>query len=99
MGLCQSEIAERLVAQVPDVPRIVDRMAKAGWVERVRGLADRRLVMATLTLAGVKLVGGLDAAMSELHSVLFKDLTQEEMERLNELLVAARQAARRETVA
>src|ERR1700728_1030002 len=41
-GLCQYEIAERLVAQVPDVPRIIDRMEKAGWVHRVRGVEDRR---------------------------------------------------------
>jgi len=98
-GLCQYEIAERLVAQVPDVPRIVDRMEKAGWVERVRGQADRRVVMASLTQAGVALVGELDAAMDDLHSVLFKDLTQEEMERLNELLVAARKTGCEENVA
>src|ERR1700735_1860063 len=41
-GLCQYEIAERLVAQVPDVPRIVERVEKAGWGQGVRGGSDRR---------------------------------------------------------
>jgi DNA-binding MarR family transcriptional regulator len=59
-GLCQYEIGDRLVAQVPDVPRIIDRMQKAGWVQRVRGVADRRVVMTSLTPQGLALVASLD---------------------------------------
>ena len=95
-GLCQYEIGDRLVAQVPDVPRIVERMEKAGWVKRERGQADRRIVMASLTPAGSALVGELDQAMEHLHSVLFTGLTNDEMERLIELLVAARETGNRE---
>jgi DNA-binding MarR family transcriptional regulator len=96
MGLCQFEIAERLVAQVPDVPRIVERMEKAGWVQRARGVADRRLVMASLTPAGVALAADLDGPMAEIIAGLFGDLNEAEMERLNELLVAGRSAVCRE---
>jgi len=95
-GLCQFEIAERLVAQVPDVPRIVDRMEKAGWVQRVRGVTDRRVVMTSLTPAGLALVTELDAPMAEHHLGLFAELDEAEMEQLNELLVAARSAVLRE---
>ncbi len=89
-GLCQYEIAERLVAQVPDVPRIIERMAKAGWVRRVRGTADRRVVMASLTPAGLALVNELDHALSFAETGMFQALSQPEREQLNELLVAAR---------
>src|SRR5580700_6984476 len=73
-GLCQYEIGDRLVAQVPDVPRIVERMEKAGWVRRQRGNSDRRIVMASLTPAGMELVNFLDRPMLELVSGIFAGL-------------------------
>jgi DNA-binding MarR family transcriptional regulator len=89
-GLCQYEIGDRLVAQVPDVPRIIDRMQKAGWVQRVRGVADRRVVMTSLTPQGLALVASLDVPVAEITSGAFSTLTTEQMEQLNELLAAAR---------
>jgi DNA-binding MarR family transcriptional regulator len=89
-GLCQYEIGERLVAQVPDVPRIVERMEKAGWVQRVRGEEDRRMVMASLTSAGLALVDSLDGVMEEMAGGVFEGLSVEQMQQLNELLVLAR---------
>jgi DNA-binding MarR family transcriptional regulator len=93
VGLCQYEIGDRLVAQMPDVPRIVDRMVKAGWVDRVRGAKDRRMVMTRLTDRGRALVDELDRTMDELTSDIFVGMSEVEMERLNELLVAARTAS------
>lgn len=89
-GLCQYEIGARLVAQVPDVPRILDRMEKAGWVKRVRGEADRRMVIAGLTAKGLGLVGALDGTMVEMQGEILQGLSEDELGRLNELLVLAR---------
>ena len=89
-GLCQYEIKARLVAQVPDVPRILDRMAKSGWVERVRAKPDRRVVMTTLSENGRKLVDELDGPLPAMMSEMFQALSEAEMGRLNELLVEAR---------
>ena len=89
-GLCQYEIAERLVAQVPDVPRIIDRMEKAGWVLRERGMSDRRVVRTRLTPLGAEMVGELDGTMNQLTCGLFGALTRAEMQKLIELLGAAR---------
>ncbi len=89
-GLCQSDIGERLVAQVPDVPRILDRMEKAGWVKRARGTEDRRVVMTTLTDQGLEVLAGLDEPMVAAMAELFDGMSRGDMERLNELLVAAR---------
>ena len=88
-GLCQYEIGDRLVAQVPDVPRIVDRMEKAGWVQRVRGTSDRRIVMASLTQAGLDLAGSLDKPVAEMISGIFAGLGDEQIETLNLLLASA----------
>lgn len=51
-GLCGREIAERLISPVPDVSRLLDRMAAAGWVRRTRSATDRRHVTACITRAG-----------------------------------------------
>lgn len=92
-GLCQYEIGERLVAQVPDVPRILERMEKAGWVKRERAAADRRMVLASLTEDGRAAVDELDGPVLAIMNGLFPAMTEDEMERLNELLVAAREHA------
>lgn len=91
-GLCQSDIGTRLVAQVPDVPRILDRMERAGWVKRERGVEDRRVVMASLTETGLTLVGELDVPLVEMMSGMFSGLSETELQCLNDLLVAARKA-------
>jgi DNA-binding MarR family transcriptional regulator len=95
-GLCQYEIGDRLVAQVPDVPRIVDRMEKAGLVQRTRGTSDRRIVMASLTAAGMDLVGSLDEPVAGMISGIFSRLGDTEIETLNELLASARSAVKTE---
>ena len=89
-GLCQYKIRQRLVAEVPDVPRILDRMEKAGWVHRTRGAEDRRQVITALTDAGSALVEELDGPMDTMLGELFPRLTDERMTALNELLVEAR---------
>ncbi len=93
-GLVQYEVAERLVAQVPDVPRILSRMEKAGWVKRCRGTSDKRVVYATLTAAGLELVNSLDAVVHGAEEGMFPDLGTEQMEKLCELLVLARSGSR-----
>ena len=92
-GLCQWEIGARLVAQVPDVPRILERMVKAGWVQRVRGTEDRRVVLASLTDTGRALVAELDQPLVAMMLAMFPAMAEEEIVLLNELLVKARAGA------
>jgi DNA-binding MarR family transcriptional regulator len=89
-GLCQYEIRDRLVAQVPDVPRILERMEKAGWIARTRGEEDRRMVVASATAAGLKLLEELDKPMEGWMNEQFEGLSEAEIGRLNEMLVVAR---------
>jgi DNA-binding MarR family transcriptional regulator len=60
-------IGERLVVQDPDIPRLVDRLEKRGWVIRQRQLNDRRCVRVSITKSGLKLIDGLDAPVQALH--------------------------------
>jgi len=55
-GLCGREIAERMVSNVPDVSRLLDRMEEMGVIVRTRDPDDRRHVTARITAAGRKLV-------------------------------------------
>lgn len=55
-GLCGREIGERLVSRVPDVSRLLDRMADTGLVAKERDAADRRHVTTRLTAKGRRLL-------------------------------------------
>ena len=91
-GLPCSQIGERMVTREPDVTRLVDRLLKAGWVQRERSAEDRRVVSVKLTASGKKLVNKLDEPMMNLHRDTLGHLTKAEMKDLNRLLIKARDA-------
>jgi DNA-binding MarR family transcriptional regulator len=90
-GLCRHEIGDRLVAQVPDVTRLLDRMEEGGLVSRERSDADRRLVRTRITPDGLALLDRLDAPLVEMHRRWLGHLTPEQLRTLSELLALARQ--------
>lgn len=53
-GLCGREVAERLVASVPDVPRLLERMEAMRLVSRRRDPEDRRHVSTRITRSGLE---------------------------------------------
>jgi DNA-binding MarR family transcriptional regulator len=55
-GLCGREVAERMVARVPDVPRLLERLEGLGLIARERDPADRRHVTARITREGLELL-------------------------------------------
>jgi DNA-binding MarR family transcriptional regulator len=91
-GLCRGEVRERLVAQVPDVTRLLDRMQDAGLIERERDTADRRLVTTRITAAGLALLDALEAPVLEAHRRHLGHLSQEQLRTLITLLSEARAA-------
>jgi DNA-binding MarR family transcriptional regulator len=90
-GLCREDIRERLVAQVPDVTRLLDRLVQAGLVERARDKKDRRLVNTRITHAGLDLLKKLDAPVNAAHEKQLGHLTKTELRTLIELLAKARE--------
>jgi DNA-binding MarR family transcriptional regulator len=51
-GLCGRDVGERLISRVPDVSRLLDRMAEMGLLAKERDTADRRHVTARITPQG-----------------------------------------------
>jgi DNA-binding MarR family transcriptional regulator len=66
-GLCRNEIGTRMVRPVPDVTRLLDRLADMKLIVRERGGDDRRYVTTTITAAGLRVLGRLDPVVDELH--------------------------------
>src|SRR5687768_1055967 len=66
-GLCRNEVRDRLVAQVPDVTRLLDRMEEAGLIERERETADRRMVTTRITAEGLRVLKATDEPVLTLH--------------------------------
>ncbi len=90
-GLCRNEVRERMIAQVPDVTRLLDRMEAAGLIRRDRDGRDRRFVTARITEAGLELVAELDEPMRELHNRHLSHLGADDLGRLIDLLGRIRQ--------
>ncbi len=89
-GLCRNEVRERLVSQVPDVTRLLDRLEDAGLVARERGVKDRRLVTTTITPEGMRVLAELDEPVRGLHEKHLGHMTEPELRTLIDLLARAR---------
>jgi DNA-binding MarR family transcriptional regulator len=89
-GLCRAEVRERLVAQVPDVTRLLDRLEAAGLVARERGTRDRRYVTTRITADGLRLLEALDGPVEALHRDLLGHVAPDELRTLVALLAKVR---------
>jgi DNA-binding MarR family transcriptional regulator len=75
-GLCGREIGERMITRVPDVPRLLERLEKAGFISRERDSKDRRHVTARITDKGETLLeqmADISPSVVERFSQLSKD--------------------------
>ena len=90
-GLCRNEVRDRLVAQVPDVTRLLDRMEEAGLIERERETTDRRMVTTRITADGLRLLKALDEPVLALHREQLGHLSRHQLGTLIELLTLARE--------
>ena len=79
-------IAKKLVTRVPDVPRLLDRLEKAGWIVRERSENDRRVVDTKLTDKGEALVADIDPDLQLMHQQSFAHLSHNELSQLCALL-------------
>ena len=90
-GLACHAVSERMLTRLPDITRLVDRLAAGGLVTRERGVpADRRCVIIHITRKGLGLLSGLDRPVVELHQAQFSSLSQNELRDLEGLLAKAR---------
>ena len=85
-GLCGSDIGRRLVSQVPDMTRLLDRMAAAGLVVRERDPEHRSFVTTRLTDAGRQKLLETTPAIDAYHREQFRRFTPEQIRQFRELL-------------
>jgi DNA-binding MarR family transcriptional regulator len=93
-GLPCRELGRKMINRDPDITRLVDRLEKRGLVTRRRGKVDRRVVRASITAAGLALVRGLDAPVSQF---IRRRLGQLGLERLRGLAETLAQLSEVET--
>jgi DNA-binding MarR family transcriptional regulator len=85
-----TEIGEHLVAQVPDVTRLVDRLEELGFAERTRCDQGRRVVYVRITRKGLDVLAELDEPVLATHREQLGHMTRHELAELSRLLVKAR---------
>ena len=73
------EIANRMIARDPDITRLIDKLAKAGLVERTRDERDRRVVRSMITETGANKVEPLDEGVSRVHQELLEGIPESEL--------------------
>jgi DNA-binding MarR family transcriptional regulator len=85
------EVADRLVAAVPAITGLIDRLEAMELVARQRSTEDRRVVHVAITARGLELVAQLDQPVLDLHLALLGHLSHAELKELIRLLEKARQ--------
>src|SRR5689334_10898772 len=89
-GLCGREIGERMINRVPDVPRLLDRLEKAGFISRERNENDRRHVIARITTKGKDLLDEIGHTSAPVEK-WFKKLSHAQLESFIEALDTIRE--------
>lgn len=90
-GIPSQLIGRQLVARLPDITRLVDRLEDAGLVKRSRIPEDRRVVLVGITKKGLDLLARLDQPTLDLNKQQLAHMTRAELKDLNRLLCKARQ--------
>jgi DNA-binding MarR family transcriptional regulator len=85
------EIASRTVAVVPGITGVIDRLERAGFVNRLRCEEDRRVIHVALTDHGATTLAALDEPLLALHRKLLGHLSQAELKELIRLLEKVRE--------
>lgn len=95
-GLACHAIAERMISRDPDMTRLLDRMAKPGWITRERQSEDRRVVKTRITKKGLELLKPLDEPVHEMHKRQFRHVSGSRLKLLAKLLEELQSQPRKE---
>jgi DNA-binding MarR family transcriptional regulator len=87
------EIANRMITRDPDITRLLDRLERRGLISRSRETQDRRMVLARITVAGMRLLDRLDVPVRQAHTHQLGHVGRKRLELLAALLRACRDAA------
>lgn len=85
-GLSCGDIAAQLIAEVPDMTRLLDRLERLEYVYRERSQKDRRMVRVKITPRGKEVVANLKSQTHECHRRQFSRLSGESLKTLEGIL-------------
>ncbi|MDD2336138.1 MAG: MarR family transcriptional regulator [Geobacteraceae bacterium] len=85
-GVCQRELAERIVKDQPNTTRILDKMEFKGLIRRLPDPRDRRAFLVFHTAEGKRVREELLPVIRNLHKSSIKGFTDEEITLLKKLL-------------
>lgn len=91
-GLCGREVGERMIAKVPDVPRLLERMESMGLITRERDPEDRRHVTARIAGKGIDLTKRIMSELDAFETARMGMLSDTEMRALIDGLAQIRNA-------
>ena len=77
-GLPTLVIRDRLIQQAPGITRLVEKLARAGHLDRSRSTPDRRQVICRITPTGLALLEGIDPVEHHAIEDVGRRLTAEE---------------------
>ncbi len=86
------EVADRMLAAVPGITGLIDRLEGMGLLARRRCIEDRRVVFVAITDKGLERLSRLDEPEAALHKRLIGHLSPAELRELSRLLEKARQS-------
>lgn len=84
--LTMKDIADKIHRTKPTVTVLVDKLEKLGFVKREKSYEDSRVTYIMLTQKGYEFQPVFEKISSDLNSLLYKNLTDEESELIDKLL-------------
>ncbi|MDX2207679.1 MAG: MarR family transcriptional regulator [Gemmatimonadales bacterium] len=90
-GMATLAIRERLIDPAAAITRLVDKLDRAGLLERERTSSDRRCIVCRITAQGLAVLAELDPQLQGIDARLSAVLEPAEVSRLIELLDRVRE--------
>lgn len=79
-------IQERMISKMSNTTRLVDKLIKKNYVQRVQCETNRRKVDITITEEGLKALDVINFEVDKAESKMTDNLTTKELEQINNLL-------------
>lgn len=88
-GVPIGSVADGLLNRASDVTRLVDRLERGGFAERLPNPTDRRSVLVRATESGRRAFAAVTPQLQEFHRHQWAGLSADELRTLSHLLVKA----------
>jgi DNA-binding MarR family transcriptional regulator len=88
-GIPMSAVSDGLLNRASDTTRLVDRLERAGLVERLPNPVDRRGVLVRATAEGARRFAAVTPTLQTFHASQWASLTRDELGELHRLLAKA----------